>query len=273
MSIILDILVVGAFIIGISVNARRGLIKSLLMVFGCVLSIWLAVVISANYSGALYDKYIEKHVISKLNEQVLKIDSAKIINEKIFLKGLDIKISDEEVREAIQSDGDMLENLVAVAVSNKSGADDEVVKKLFNKDMLFKDNDASIALTAVNNEDFIHAVRILADDDDKHKSEVFYREIGRSYGLKATKWIMTLVLYCVISSVISLLINCIHILDRIPVARFLNTILGGCVGAGEGFIIIMIVALGIKVLTALVGFSESAVYDTTFFKIFYDIFK
>ncbi len=273
MSLLLDILVIGAFIVGISLNAKRGLVKSLLLVFGYAFSIWIAGVLSANYSGEIYDRYLEKHIEPKLCEQAQKLDSAKIINEKIFKKELGIEVSDKEVREAILSEGDMVKNLGSLAVSKKSGVDKKLVKKLFNKQMLFENSDAQIVEYAVNNEDFVHAVRILADEDDEHKSEVFYREIGRDYTKTATKWVMTLILYAVISSLLSLLITRINFIDKIPVARVLNTILGGVVGAGEGFIIIMIGALSIKVATVLLGFSDKVVYDTTFFKIFYDIFK
>jgi hypothetical protein len=116
-------------------------------------------------------------------------------------------------------------------------------------------------------------VRILAYEDKENKSDVFYREIGREYTKTATKWVMTLILYAVISSLISIIIRQINFIDKIPVARVLNTILGGLVGAGEGFIITMIGALFVKVATVLLGFSDKVVYDTTFFKIFYDIFK
>ena len=83
MSLLLDILVIGAFIVGVSLNAKRGLVKSLLLVFGYAFSIWLAGFLSANYSGEIYDRYLEKHIEPKLCEQAQKIDSAKIINEKI----------------------------------------------------------------------------------------------------------------------------------------------------------------------------------------------
>ena len=273
MSMILDIFVIVAFVIGISVNAKRGLVKSVLLVFGFIISIWLATFLSAKFSGDLYDSFFEKGVESKLSQKVAKMDSAEIIREEIFTKKLGVTVTTEEVREALLSDGDMVENLGTLAVSKKSGVDKKLVEKYFDKSMLFENSDAGIVEIAVNNEDFVHAVRILADEDNDHKSEVFYREIGRNYALKVTELVMTFLLYIIISSLISLIVNRINIFNKIPVVRGLNSILGGVVGVGEGFIIVMITALGIKVGTALLGFDDRAVYDTGIFKIFYDIFK
>ena len=154
------------------------------------------------------------------------------------------------------------------------GVDGKV--RLFRPEMNARRTNASnkrLCIPELPVEDFVQAVRILAYEDNEDKADVFYREIGREYTKTATKWVMTLILYAVISSLISLIITRINFIDKIPVARVLNTILGGVVGAGEGFIIIMIGALSIKVATVLLGFSDKVVYDTTFFKIFYDIFK
>lgn len=273
MSLIFDILVAGAFIIGISVNARRGLVKSILLVFGYIISIWLAGVIAGQFSERFYDKFLDRKLSEKIQTETEKLDSAKLIKDKLFDEKLSVEVDTEEVREVILKDGDMVENLAVLAISKKSGVDEKIVDKFFVKDMLYEAQDNKLLFLAVDNENVQQSVRILANENEEKRTEVLYREIIKPYALMATRWVMAFVIFMIISALVSFLVSKVNFVNKIPVAGFLNTVLGGVVGAGEGFVIVMVTALGVKVLVALLGFDEKIIDDTTLFKIFYNIYK
>jgi len=133
MSLILDIIVGASFIIGISTNARRGLVKSLLLVFGYIVSIWLSAYISANYCDEVYGSFLENSIEQKLTKQTMKIDSAEIIRDKVFIREFGVEVTVEEVRRTVLEDGDLAENLATLAASKKSGLDKKLVKKFISK--------------------------------------------------------------------------------------------------------------------------------------------
>lgn len=273
MSLIFDIVVAAAFVIGISVNARRGLVKSILLVIGYIISIWLAGMIAGNYSEKIYESFLDEKLSQTIQSETENIDTAKLIKEKLFDEKLEIDVEVDEVREAVLSDGDMVENLVVLAVSKKSGIDKKIVDRFVDKDMIFEAQDNKLLFLAVNNENVQQSVRILAKENDETRTEVLYREIVKPYALKATRWVMAFVVFMIISAIVSLLVAKANFVNRIPVAGFFNTVLGGVVGAGEGFVIVMALALAVKVLVALVGFDEKIIDDTTLFKIFYNLLK
>lgn len=273
MSLALDIFAVAAFITGISVSAKRGFVKSLLLVIGCVVCVVLSGSISASCYGRVYESLLEEKVSGKICSEAEKFDSAAFINEKLFKEKLGIEISDEKVRDTILEEGDLTENLAALSVSEKSGIDKSEIKKFISKETIFQDDKTAAILIALGNEDLTKAIRILANENPDVRSKAFYSEIGEPFAKTAFKWLFAVIVYIVSSFAVSTVVSKINFINRIPVAGTLNTLLGGIVGALQGFVTVMVLAVLVKFFCSISVISSGIIEETVFFKIFYRIFK
>lgn len=269
MQILLDLLTVIVILAGISINAKRGLVKSVLIIVSAIASIWLAGSIAGRYSKPLYERFFEKQIEKSISNEVSDFDCVELINKELFKEKLGITVSDEEIRKALLKDGKIEDNLIDLCENNTSSLDRNQVLEYIDKKQLFVDS--KYLKVIPDDESFEQTVRILANPDKKARSKAFYSEIAKPYILVASRWIVALLAFVIASSVLSFIISRINILDKIPIAGLLNTILGGVLGAIEGFIVIAVMALMIKILGAIFGFNLQT-NDTIIFKAIYNIF-
>lgn len=242
MNTFLKILLLVIFVIIVVKNINRGFAKSLCIIVGCVVSLGVAVKISDEYSEKLYENLWEESVLQIVNDNVEDFDSAKIINENLFKKTLGITtISDEKIRQTLLLDGKISENLSNLAKKENSGVDINEILEYIDKNSFFKENDSEKINAFLKEDNFEKAVRILANDDKKTRTDAFYTQIVKPYIVTVVRYTVALVLFLVIFSVLKFVILKINILEKIPVAGFLNALLGGVVGVVEGFVIIAFV--------------------------------
>lgn len=271
MSLIFDALVVIILLGCVSTGAKQGLVKTISIVLASVVAILGSAWVSAKYSQTFYEELIEPSVSEKITDELENFDSVKIINEGLFKEKLGLEVSDDAVREAVLSDGELGENLFELANSQKIGVDINEVLEYIDKNSFFEKNNAP-SLGIVSDESYFEgSVRILANDNSKKRAEAFYKEIAKPYLVKMTKWAMTFVLFLISFTVLKFLIVRINILDKIPVAGFLNTVLGGALGCVEGFVAIFAISIALKICVSLLGFDTKMIDDTTLFKLIYNI--
>lgn len=272
MNWIFDIAIIAVFIIAVSVNARRGFVKSVLLVSGYVLSVGLAAVIGAAFGENIYHDYAQEKITDKIQSYVDDIDSAKLINEKLFLQQLEIEASDEEVREAILKDGKLSQNLSGLAAEKKSGIKSETIESFLNSDFLSGGN---VLTLSDKQSDAENAVRILAIENKEERSQKLHDELVEPLGIKVTEMIISVGAFVIISLLVSFAVKKANFVNRIPIAGTLNTVLGGMIGAVEAIVIIVLAIVILKLGTGLGFFeiSQNTIDNTVVFKVIYDLVK
>lgn len=274
---VFDLAVIAAFVIGISVNAKRGFVKSVLLVAGYALSVGLAAVISAEISEGFYDSYLQNGVTKKIREEAAELDSAVIINEKLFDDRLGIEVSDGEVREAVLKEGKLSENLFGLALEKKADTDFEIIEKFLDSESFFESEASATIEMSSGGSNFEQAVRLLAEEDEISKAEKLHTELVRPVLVKATRWIAAFVLFVLISTAVSFMASKAGFVNRIPVAGTLNTVLGGCIGLAEAAVIVLVLGFVTKAAVLMSGgngslFNEEIINDTVLFKLIYALF-
>lgn len=268
---IFDAGTIAVLLIAVSVNARRGFVRAVIMLVGCVAAFAVASLVSAKYTGDLYEDYINDKLYEAVCEKADGFDSAQFINEKLFKEKLDVQATDDEVREAILADGEIADNLTELAVSKKTGVDDKLVGKFLSDESMFKQENADVLLIPADSEDAEQAIRILANEDEQKRTETLYRELVKPFAMKVTRWVAAIVLFLLVSVIVSIVASRFaSIINRIPIAGTLNTVLGGCLGVLQGLLVVLVAVFVMKLLVAFAGFDESLVQDTVIFKLFYN---
>lgn len=101
---IYDIVSAAVVILSICACAKRGFSKILIMIIGCVVSIWLAAVISSRCSDFIYDKFIKKTSTEAVGDAIERYDPAQSVREAIEDQGYGAVLEDSRVRKILESE-------------------------------------------------------------------------------------------------------------------------------------------------------------------------
>lgn len=271
MGLIFDIVFAIILLGCVSTNAKRGFVKSLALVLASVVALFVSVKISSENSQKVYDEFVKSKVEEKISQQIDSFDSVKFINENLFEKKLGVEVSDEELRKALLKEGEISQNLVELAKRKKETVDSDEILEYINKNSFFENSQLDIVGKFVTDENFDRCVRLLANENANARAKAFCSEIATPFLVKLTGWVMTLLLFLLISAVLKFVILRINILEKIPVAGFVNTILGGAVGAGEAVIVAIVCSILLKIMINLNLFGQGIIDDSVLFKLIYNL--
>lgn len=107
---IYDIVSVAVVILSIYSCAKKGFSKIIVLVIGCVASIFLASFVSQKSSQFIYDKFIKKTSIEAVEEALEKYDPAISVREVIEDQNYGAVLEDGRVKKILESD-DSIERL------------------------------------------------------------------------------------------------------------------------------------------------------------------
>lgn len=111
MAYILDIAVILLFILAIFIGYKRGFIKTILRLVGCILAIVLAFLLSRPIAEGVYDKFLAPIVKEQIVANVPSVDTETLKNE-------------------LSSAFDQLPGFVVNALGNNVGTSDQIIDQL-----------------------------------------------------------------------------------------------------------------------------------------------
>lgn len=283
---IFDVLVLVVIIAAVSFNAKRGFVKSLLVVVTFLVSVAAASLLSLPVSSVIYDQFVSEKVNEKISDQLPDLDTATEINKLVFNDGLGITVSDEEVREAILAEGDLIENLNKLAGNDKSNEITEAdVEEFLDADRLMEEfgdeipeESREMIQDALENgrDDIYNVVRAFAENDEEKRADAVGDALVKPLVMIVIRFVVGLVLFTIISLILKQIIKVFDLVNKIPVAGTLNTVLGGVIGLLVGVIIVALIAYVMRFVVAfgLGGDFVNAgiIKDTILFRLFYNIF-
>lgn len=104
---IYDILAAAIVVLSIYSCAKKGFSKIIVIVIGCVVSIFLASFVSQKSSQFIYDKFIKKTSIEAVEEAIEEYDPAVSVREVIEDQGYGAVLEDSKVKKILESDDSM----------------------------------------------------------------------------------------------------------------------------------------------------------------------
>ena len=284
MNYLLDCIVVLILVASVSINAKRGFVKCFLLLVSFAAAIVISSALSAATAPYIYDNFASKTVTEKIEEKLPDIDVLGYIDEEIIREQTGTEIDREKLEKAVLKDGDMIENIMDL-VEDETGmkADREKIENSLGMDNILYENEnipqnaKDIIESAMeNSKDSLYSViRIFVSDNKASQASEISEIVVRPIGIKIIGLIEGIILFFLVSALLRWIVNRFDVVDKIPVAGKLNTILGGIAGAAEGLVIVFVAVYILKILGALTSrysFADPEVINNTLIlKRFYDV--
>lgn len=284
-----DILIIGILLVTIYLGAKRGLMKSVVLVVLTVLSIVVSWIGAQIASPIVYDKVIKDPLMEALYSSSDSANPTEITSEVIKAGDYGVEISDDDLTDIADSDSDFFSALASEI--KKNGASDStsniqddiesgVTEKMLTS--LLGGWVEPSTLTEVL-ESLSGTTQSIGDTvsvfikGDKESTAVMFEETVLAPVIKG---LLRILFFVFLLLICKLLVGPISELfkgiNKIPVIGPVNILLGGVLGLVEGMVIVYAVSLAIKLAVYLTDgslmFINSETIDRTqIFNLIYNL--
>lgn len=290
---ILDCAVVIILILTALVGYKKGFVKYIISSIGTITAIIIAFLVADMIAPTVYDQWVRSHVRDYVEEKIENLDVTDVVAQEMKKCGYDVEISNNELANALRSDGDISAKIGELA--EKKGESSSLAKELqsdmekffetrfhgtFNS--IFSGIDTQKLGNGIQNtkNQAYDIVRSLAADDKQLGAKYIEDKIVRPFGLVIVKIILTIVLFVLLSIVVKILLKITNVFYHIPLVNGVNRFFGFIAGLAKGGLYLLIIAFGIALLIESCGDSfdmiNTKIIDKTYlfrhlFCLFYDI--
>ncbi len=282
-----DVLLFAVIISYIVLGAKRGLLKSIILLAGYLVACIGGFFISKEFSPYLYDKFISERVNSMVFENIENFDATKEIRLIIDNNEYCLYISDRYIEQIVSNNENLADGLINllkaknIPISEKDELD--IREKLSSKGILQslkgKLNDDVYSFIEAYDKNTNNSVekllmRLVGDD----KNSIAY-ELGegvvKPVAIKVIQIILFVVSFFIIIFFVRLIAGLFKAVNSIPLAGGINKLLGGVLGFIQGIVVVYIAILIIKFIIAvtqndLLFLNDNTIEETKFFKNLYN---
>lgn len=280
---IYDIISVAVVILSICACAKKGFSKILIMIIGCVASIWLAAVISNKCSGFIYDKFIKKTSTEAIEDAIERYDPAKSVREVIEKQGYGAVLEDSRVRKILESEDsvEMLYEYTNQASGTVVDTPENFAKKLstgftelFAKQLSGKlppyVTHELIKRISGNDELFVKTTEMILKNPD-NVPDYIEENYVRKPALKLVKAFVFLISYLILMTIIRVVINRTFRFGLLNGFDRLDSFAGGVLGVIQAAVLLIVMAVVVRILINIAEsegsfLSYEAVEKTKFFR-------
>ena len=284
-----DALALGILLITLYIGAKRGLMKSVVLIVLTVLSIVISWFGAEIASPIIYDELIKEHVANGLTQSSESTDPVRVTSEAISEGDYGVEISDSDIEGIIESDGNFFSRLTDELKKNGAAeSSDEIqteVKGAVAEKMLVSllgdfvqpSTIADILESFRGTTDGISDVLSIFISGNKEATATATEEMIIAPVIKGIlKVIVFILLLLILKLIIGPISDLFKSVNKIPVIGPVNALLGGVLGAVEGAILIYIIALIVRMAIyftegSLMFINTDTIEKTYIFKWFYDI--
>lgn len=284
-----DALALGILLITLYIGAKRGLMKSVVLVVLTVLSIVISWFGAEIASPIIYDELIKEHVANGLTQSSESTDPVRVTSEAISEGDYGVEISDSDIEGIIESDGNFFSRLTDELKKNGAAeSSDEIqteVKGAVSEKMLVSllgdfvqpSTIADILESFRGTTDGISDVLSIFISGNKEATATATEEMIIAPVIKGIlKVIVFILLLLILKLIIGPISDLFKSVNKIPVIGPVNALFGGALGAVEGAIVVYIIALVVRMAIyftegSLMFINTDTIEKTYIFKWFYDI--
>ncbi len=282
-----DVLVIGILLVFLYVGARRGFLRSVVLVVLTVASIvvsWLGAEIA---SPIVYDKFIKEYVTEALVKSSNNTSPTDIAFEAITEGDYGVEVTDTEINSIFSAAGDFFDNIASEMKKNGAVSDTDEIKNEVEESMVEKmltsllGNSVSdelmteMLVSIEGTTDGIGNVfeTFISGDSEETARVTEVRIVAPVVKglLKILVWLLLMLLFRLIIGPVS---NSFKLVNKIPLIGPVNSLLGAILGIAEGIIFVYAISLAVKLAVylsegSLMFINNETISQTYLFKILY----
>lgn len=285
-----DIILIAVLVLFIYNGAKKGFVKTVLVIIGYFVALLGGLVVSNILSPGIYDAFVRNKAEKVVEENIDNINIKSQIKASIKEQNIGIDITDEEISVIIDKGGDFAKNFSEYAKSKGSQLSDSALESKFNnvftkntvlksiKDKISENLYSEVEKYLNNSKTSISDVITALNNPSKEEGAKELTElVVKPFAIKVIKIIIFIITFILLMFVVKFLSSVItKTFKLVPLVGPLNTFLGGLLGFIQGAIIVFITALIIKVLISLTNneimlFNTPTIEETYIFKCIYNI--
>lgn len=293
MAILLDAAVVIIFVVTCITGYVMGFFKYAAMMLRTVATIIIAGLIAFSFATPAYNAFARDKAVKSIEEKIEKIDIVSIMETDLRKKGLPLKVTNDDLREVVLADGDVVKNMRSM-MGNK-GVDTAVVNKVIGDFENYLDNELfgkilkltsdtqngknSFMNIGLENErkELVKFVKLLIPTD-KHAAAMKIEEnYVRPFGKLIAGAIVFVIAAVVVFAALIVVIKITDLLSKIKVVSAANSFGGLGLGVLKGIAYVLVVAYVLSLIVEeskdQLGKLNTTIIDNTYlFKYFFRIF-
>ena len=293
MAILLDAAVVIIFVITCITGYVMGFFKYAAMMLRTVATIIIAGLIAFSFATPAYNAFARDKAVKSIEEKIEKIDIVSIMETDLRKKGLPLKVTNDDLREVVLADGDVVKNMRSM-MGNK-GVDISVVNKVIGDFENYLDNELfgkilkltsdtqngknSFMNIGLENErkELVKFVKLLIPTD-KHAAAMKIEEnYVRPFGKLIAGAIVFVIAAVIVFAALIVVIKITDLLSKIKVVSAANSFGGLGLGVLKGIAYVLVIAYVLSLIVEeskdQLGKLNTTIIDNTYlFKYFFRIF-
>ena len=293
MAILLDAAVVIIFVVTCITGYVMGFFKYAAMMLRTVATIIIAGLIAFSFATPAYNAFARDKAVKSIEEKIEKIDIVSIMETDLRKKGLPLKVTNDDLREVVLADGDVVKNMRSM-MGNK-GVDISVVNKVIGDFENYLDNELfgkilkltsdtqngknSFMNIGLENErkELVKFVKLLIPTD-KHAAAMKIEEnYVRPFGKLIAGAIVFVIAAVIVFAALIVVIKITDLLSKIKVVSAANSFGGLGLGVLKGIAYVLVIAYVLSLIVEeskdQLGKLNTTIIDNTYlFKYFFRIF-
>ncbi len=283
-----DIAIIGILLAFFYVGAKRGFMKSIVLVALLIASFIASWFVAEVGAPVIYDSLIKDKVISAFDSSIENVDTSEVVSGVISNGEFGVELSKEEIDEIIVSNDDIFHGIAGEL--NKNGAQDstedieinvenlaipEIISVLFNGklDHTYVKN----ALETIGNatENIQEVVDTFLRGSKDSIAQAAEEQLVKPIVIWVIKILIMVVLFFILKLIINPVSNIFKSVNKIPIIGPINALLGGVLNTAAGLLVVYVIALLIKVAinvggNTLIFLNNETVQLTKIFKYIYN---
>ena len=271
-----------------------GFFKYAALLLRSIATIFVAGLVAFSLCGPLYDAVARDKAISTIEDKIEKVDIVSVIEQDLRKKSLPLKVTNDDLREAILKEGDIVVNMRTMI--NSKGVDGAVANRVMTDFEEYLDNELfGRILKTVNSsgksgntgllnmglentrEELAKFVRMLIPSDKHKVAESIEENYVRPFGKMIAGAILFIVTAIIVSIVLTIVIKVLDLLANIKVVSAANSFGGLALGALKGVFYVVLAAYLLSLIVSsskdqLDKFNTDIIDKTYLFKYFFHLF-
>jgi uncharacterized membrane protein required for colicin V production len=294
MTLILDGAVVGIIVLTCIIGYVLGFFKYAALLLKSVAAIVAAALVAFMFAEPLYCAVAQDKAVKVIEEKIDKVDVVNMMETDLRKKGLPMKVTNDDLRQALLKEGDVVKNMrdmisskeVDGAVADKTMKDfeDYLDNELFGRILKAVNDSGKSGNTGLLNmglentrEELAKFVRFLIPTDKHKAAQNIEEHYVRPFGKMIAGAGLFFVTAIIVSIVLMIVVRMLDILSRIKVLSAANSFGGLALGAAKG---ILYVVIGAYIVSTVVSSSKDQldklntdiINKTYLFKYFFRLF-
>lgn len=276
-------------IIGICIFTcyRKGLVRTVVMLGGFILAIFLGYVVAVNYSDNVYDKFVKSKAEDYVGESVDEFNINSEIKDIFKKQGYNIELSDDDVKTIVNSDKTISKGVVRFVKGKSIPLTDKQEKQLsdsFKSENILKELKSSLnpkaykmikSFNAISDNGLDKLCRSYANAASGKAAEDICNVVVRPLAINVIKLILFILVYMIVRVAVGLVGKLLKCVNSIPIAGTANKLFGGIVGFVQGTVTVFLIALIMKVIISISSaemlfINTETINKTHIFRIFYN---